>query len=194
MALTKGRKRVLLKQLTKAVGDSDVMGGKHASLPEIRKHRLEFPGHMVEGVEAIVMEEINGLESRQQSWELLPAVSYDQIPARLHCRRHEEIVRGFALFPAELDAVQRPLSILGEGGEDVATNGTVENPGFDHRPWFGGSNQEVQAPAVELSRRSDPIGSGERLQVLNALVMPAGKAGSVVLVIQCPGVDSISLG
>jgi hypothetical protein len=92
VAGAEGRKRILPKEAPQAVGDGHVVGGEHATCGQVGKNGLELPRHMLEGMQAVVMEEINEWESIDQSRKLATAVTDNQLPLGLQLAQHEEIM------------------------------------------------------------------------------------------------------
>jgi hypothetical protein len=64
--LAEGAERIVAEDLAKAVGDQHVVRRQHAAGEQIGQGRLVLPGHVLEGVKAIVVEEVHLSQSGKQ--------------------------------------------------------------------------------------------------------------------------------
>src|SRR5215467_13616101 len=86
---------------------------------QIRERGAVLPHHVLVGMQAIVMEEVDAPELFEQWRQLSLAIADDQVPAVLELSRDEKIVRRFVWIIAEIDAVERAALVVMQRLKDV---------------------------------------------------------------------------
>ena len=92
--LAEHRKRIALKRLTQVHDRADVVRRQDPVRGQVRKRGAVLPHHVLVGMQAIVMKEIDLPEPSEQSGQLLLAVADDQVPSVREVSRHEIVAGG----------------------------------------------------------------------------------------------------
>jgi hypothetical protein len=98
---------------------------EHPASRQVGKDRLEFPGHVIEGVKTVMVEEVDRWKAPNQCRELVAAVPQYEVPSVLQIFRDEEIVRWLAQLSPELDTVESAFTVRFQRREHVAGGGAV---------------------------------------------------------------------
>jgi hypothetical protein len=118
---------------------------------------------MVECVQAVVEEHVDGRTPLQQRSKFVATVADDQRPVPLKISGDEVVVPWLAMVPTDLEAVQLASTVPDQRRENVSAGGAVQNPGFDDHARPCRPYQQVQRFAPELTRGAEPIWPRESL-------------------------------
>ena len=154
----------------------------------MRRHRPEFPHHVLEGMEAVVVKHVDTAEPGEQLRELLRGVACGVLPAGHQVGPHEEVMRGLTRLVAEIDAAEPPMAVRRECRQDVATRGAVEYSRLHHRLRLGRTNEHVQRLEMKVAARTHSGVACDRVELLQPLPVPPGVARLAVFLQQQPRV------
>jgi hypothetical protein len=77
MMVAERREGIATKDFAHAVSDSDVVGRQNATHCQVGERGLILPHHVLEGVQTIVVEQVDCGEPAEKSWEYDPTVTHD---------------------------------------------------------------------------------------------------------------------
>jgi hypothetical protein len=161
MMLAERREGISAKDLAHAVSHPHVMGRQDTVLGQMRHRGFILPRHVLEGVQAVVVEEVDRREAVEKCGELTATVAHDQGPVSAKLVGDEEVVGRLVRFMGQIDAVEHAFSVPGEGREYVSAGGAVQHPGLDYNPRPGRTHNEVESFEAQVPGGPKSLGTGK---------------------------------